>query len=121
MRRFYLALVIMLVPLVPLMAQQRSAASSSLVRAGLSSPSSVPLAGEDNRTVRQLVAVPETQWVKGGIIGAVILGSAAYALGNSINNHSEDPQSQATVIGGSIVVASLGFLIGSLIGSGFEK
>lgn len=66
---------------------------SSVARAGLSSPPVVPLPGEEGVS-RTRIAVPATQWVKGGIIGAVILGGVAYALGNAINSSSENPQSQ---------------------------
>jgi hypothetical protein len=49
------------------------------------------------------------------------MGGGGYALLNGANGLSDNSWSQWEIVRGSAILAGLGFVIGSLIGSGFEK
>lgn len=129
--RWYPALCACLIGMLPVTvtAQHLAPPTRSAARAGLSAiPMTESAPGE--QLARQVSGWQEAeraketdggQWLKGGIIGAVILGAGGYALASIADGISDDSYSQWQLIGYSTVFAALGFVIGSLIGSGFEK
>jgi hypothetical protein len=72
---------------------------------------------------RQVAAdtVRETQWVKGGVIGGLMLGAAMGYFFYSFQKIDDFPDTAAPLIGGLVIGGALGFVIGALIGGQFEK
>ena len=66
---------------------------------------------------------PETHWVRGGVIGALILGTLTAALAIELNEHSEGERRSnlGSGVRGLVVGGALGFGIGSMIGGAFAK
>lgn len=125
----HLTLVTCILCAVPLAAsaQAPTLQQRSVARAGLSA---APATGNEVTGItsvlqsegwRAMVGTDETQWVKGGIIGAAIMGVGGYALLNGANGLGDNSWSQGEILRGSAILAGLGFVIGSLIGSGYKK
>lgn len=72
---------------------------------------------------RQVAAdsLRETQWLKGGVIGGLMLGVATAYLANAFNGSDGRPGSAGTVMVGFLGGGAIGFFIGALIGGQFEK
>jgi len=66
-------------------------------------------------------SVRETQWVKGGVIGGLMLGAAMGYFFYSFQKIDDFPDTAGPLIGGFVIGGSLGFVIGALIGGQFEK
>lgn len=129
---WYLVAVFGILATVPVTvtAQHLALPTRSAARAGLSATPVTDAAPGDQLAAQvdrwqgaeqAAAATDGGQWVKGGLIGAAILGVATYAVTNEFRSGSDSPWSRGEVVGASAVMASLGFVIGSLIGSGFEK
>ena len=129
--RWYPALCACLIGTLPvtITAQHLAPPTRSAARAGLSAiPMTETAPGEQLalrvRGWQEAERAKETdggQWLKGGLIGAAIMGGGGYALLNGANGLSDNSWSQWEIVRGSAILAGLGFVIGSLIGSGFEK
>ena len=71
---------------------------------------------------RQVAAdsVRQTQWVKGGIMGALILGVPTALLGGALARY-DGSGVLGGYLGGFAIGGGIGFFIGALIGGQFEK
>jgi hypothetical protein len=129
--RWYPALCACLIGMLPvtITAQHLAPPTRSAARSGLSAISTTKSAPTAQLALQvsgwqEAERAKETdggQWVKGGLIGAAIMGGGGYALLNGANGLSDNSWSQWEIVRGSAILAGLGFVIGSLIGSGFEK
>jgi hypothetical protein len=96
------------------------------VRAGLTAASS-ELRSASSATLelrRQVGAdsLPQTQWLKGGIIGALLLGVPSTLLWGELARYSDQSGSElGGYLAGFAVGGGMGFFIGALIGGQFEK
>jgi hypothetical protein len=64
----------------------------------------------------------QTQWVKGGIIGGVILGGATFLLAAAMVGYgASDEPTIVDYLEPTLLGAATGFMIGALIGGQFEK
>jgi len=96
------------------------------VRVGLTSANS-ELRSASNATVelRRQVAVEsvgDTEWLKGGIIGALILGVPSTLVWGALARQSDQGDSGlGGYVGGFIIAGGLGFIIGALVGAQVQK
>jgi len=91
------------------------------VQAGLSNPPNErgKIRGEFGRHAND---PPQTHWLKGGIIGGVILGAAMSTLIAGLNNSSDGSEVTSGGRAGLFVgFGVIGFGIGALIGGQFKK
>lgn len=93
------------------------------VRVGLTAASSdLRTANSATAELRRAVAADslrETQWVKGGAIGAVLLDLMIIPLAISFDGHSENSSINVPIL--VLGTTAVGFFIGALIGGQFEK
>jgi hypothetical protein len=65
---------------------------------------------------------PPTHWVEGGIIGAAALGILGAALTGGLCAYSDtNRRCTGATIGGGVMGAGVGFVLGALIGGSFPK
>lgn len=94
------------------------------VRVGLTAASGeLRTASGATLELRRQVAdsVRETQWVKGGVIGGLLLGAATAYLVNGFQGLDDQQDSAGPPLIGFVIGGSLGFVIGALIGGQFKK
>lgn len=72
---------------------------------------------------RQLAAdsLPESQWLKGGIVGGVTMSLTALVLGALFDGERDSGFTSGEMIRAVLYGGSIGFGIGALIGGQFEK
>jgi hypothetical protein len=95
------------------------------IKAGLTTANSeLRTASSTTANLRRAVAadsVGQTQWLKGGIIGGLMLGAASAYLVHGFQGLDDFEDSSGEVMFGFVIGAGLGFVIGALIGGQFEK
>jgi hypothetical protein len=93
------------------------------VRAGLTAANSeLRMASSATLELRRQVgadSLRETQWLKGGVIGAVILDLLFIPLAIGFDGHSENSSINVPFL--VLGTTAVGFFIGALIGGQFEK
>ncbi len=106
----------------PVVAQSRGPVP---VRVGLTAASGeLRTASSATAELRRQVAadsVRQTQWVKGGVIGGLMLGAASAYLVHGFQRLDDFENSSGEVMFGFVIGAGLGFVIGALIGGQFER
>lgn len=100
------------------------------VRAGLSAaPANSELRtanGVSQEMRRRFVAdsFPETEWLKGGLIGGAILGTLTAYLAQGFAGYNDSQSSDGfpgPLLGGFVLGAGVGFFIGAMVGGMSEK
>ena len=72
---------------------------------------------------RQVVAdsLRQTQWLKGGVIGALVVGIPMALLGAELDRHSDSGGGGSYLVSGLVLGGAFGFFVGALIGGQFEE
>jgi hypothetical protein len=96
------------------------------VRAGLTAASSeLRTANSATAKLRRQVAavsIGETEWLKGGIIGALIVGVPLTLVWGELARHSDQGDGGlGGYLGGFVIAGGLGFIVGALVGAQVEK
>lgn len=96
------------------------------VRAGLTAANSeLRSASSATAKLRRQVAaasIGETEWLKGGIIGALIVGVPLTLVWGELARHSDQGDGGlGGYVGGFVIAGGLGFIVGALVGAQVEK
>lgn len=66
-------------------------------------------------------SLPQTQWLKGGVIGALVVGIPMALLGAELERYSDSGGGASYFVSGFVFGGAFGFFVGALIGGQFEK
>lgn len=80
-----------------------------------------PLVASMRAETHRRATVQRTHWLRGGLVGGLILGVGSYLIANGFRKHSDTPGPHSTAVLVGVAAGAAGFGIGSLIGGQFAK